>query len=179
MKPNNTGKGLVKAQAGGTKNTSKPGNQQAKTRPRKGLEHLEDGKDEDAEGKGGGCPRCPSSCEEEAEGCREGCCEDPAKEGGGSTPCKLALPPLALVCVATKHCLAVLAARTQGAHLLCFWQAKKPVVVEEPDDESEEEEAAPVNGAAAPATPAKVDGPPLLPPAPIAKPRTSCVLGQA
>ena len=63
--------------------------------------------------------------------------------------------------------------------LLCFWQAKKPVVVEEPDDESEEEDDAPVNGAAAPATPAKVDGPHLLPPAPVPQPRTSCVLGQA
>ena len=63
--------------------------------------------------------------------------------------------------------------------LPCYWQAKKPVVVEEPDDESEEAEDAPVNGAATPATPAKVQGPPLLPPAPVGQPRTSCVLEQA
>lgn len=70
-------------------------------------------------------------------------------------------------------------ARTQGAALL-LWQAKKPVVVEEPDDESEEEEDAPVNGAAAPATPAKVEeGPALLPPAPAPQPRTCCVIAQA
>ena len=52
-------------------------------------------------------------------------------------------------------------------------------MVEEPDDESEEEEDAPVNGAAAPATPAKVESPALLPPAPAPQPRTDCVLGQA
>ena len=68
--------------------------------------------------------------------------------------------PFALPATLTSLCTLPCA---EGAAVL-LWQAKKPVVVEESDEESEED--APVNGAAAPATPAKVGGPLLLPPAP-------------
>ena len=126
-----------------------------------GLEIFRDGKDEDGEGKAGGRPCCPSSRKEEAEGCREACREGPAQACGGFTPCGQRCRCLRPFVLPANTDLAMHASTREGVALL-LWQAKKPVVEESSDDESEEEEDAPVNGAAAPATPAKVEGPLLL-----------------